>query len=75
MTTSTRTTTAASSTVPATPSGPLGRIVATSMVTGAVAAAALTFGVLPDASEATIVGAALPRSARAGRCWPGSPSG
>jgi pimeloyl-ACP methyl ester carboxylesterase len=59
MTTSTRTTTPASSTIPATPSGPLGRIIASSMATGAIAAAALTFAVLPDASEATIVGAAL----------------
>jgi len=43
----------------ATPTGPFGRIIAASMATGAVGAAALTFAVLPDASEARIVGAAL----------------
>ena len=59
MTTSTRAPTPASSAVPATPTGPLGRVIATSMATGVVGAAALTFAVLPDASEATIVGAAL----------------
>jgi hypothetical protein len=59
MTTSTRTTTPASSTVAAAPTGPLGRIIATSLGASAVATAALTFAVLPDASEATIVGAAL----------------
>src|SRR3954454_18640382 len=59
MSTSTRTPTPASSTIPATPRGPLGRIIASSMATGAIVAAALTFAVLPDASEATIVGAAL----------------
>src|SRR3954447_20271073 len=59
MTTSTRTTTPVRSTVEAAPTGPLGRIIASSMATGVVAAAALTFAVLPDASEATIVGAAL----------------
>ncbi len=42
-----------------TPTGPLGRVVAASMVTGGAAAAALTFAVLPSAPEATIVGAAL----------------
>jgi pimeloyl-ACP methyl ester carboxylesterase len=41
------------------PTGPLGRIIAMSMATGAVGSAALTFAVLPDTSEARIVGAAL----------------
>jgi hypothetical protein len=59
MTTSTRTATPVGSTGRATPTGPLGRIIATSIGTGAIAAAVLTFAVLPDASEATIVGAAL----------------
>jgi len=59
MTTSTRTTTCASPPASAAPTGPLARIIATSLGTGALAAAALTFGVLPDASEATIVGAVL----------------
>jgi pimeloyl-ACP methyl ester carboxylesterase len=59
MTTSTRAAAPAGSTFPATPTGPLGRIIALSMATGAVATAALTFAVLPDASEARIVGAAL----------------
>jgi hypothetical protein len=59
MTTSTRTPTLASSTISATPTAPLGRIIATSLGASAVAAAALTFTVLPDASDATIVGAAL----------------
>jgi hypothetical protein len=45
--------------VPATAAGPVGRVIATSITTGAIGAAAVTFGVLPDASEATIVGAGL----------------
>jgi pimeloyl-ACP methyl ester carboxylesterase len=59
MTTSTHTATPTDLTGRATPTGPLGRIIASSMATGVVAAAVLTFAVLPDASEATIVGAAL----------------
>src|SRR3954463_13946589 len=59
MTTSTHTATPTGSTVPATPTGPLARIIAVSMATGAIAAAVLAFAVLPDASEATIVGAIL----------------
>ena len=59
MTTATRTPAPAASTVPAAPTGPLGRIIASSIATGAIGAAGLTFAVLPDASEATIVGAAL----------------
>ena len=59
MSTSIRTPAPAGATVPAAPAGPLGRIIATSIATGAVAAAVLTFVVLPDASEAAIVGAAL----------------
>src|SRR3954452_7533721 len=59
MKTSTRTPTPASSTVGAAPTGPLGRIVASSIGTSVVSVGALTFIVLPDASEATIVGAAL----------------
>jgi pimeloyl-ACP methyl ester carboxylesterase len=59
MTTSTRTPTPASSTVGAAPTGPLGRIVASSIGTSVVSVGALTFIVLPDASEPTIVGAAL----------------
>jgi pimeloyl-ACP methyl ester carboxylesterase len=43
----------------ATATGPLGRIIAASMASGAVGAATLTFAVLPDTSEARIVGAAL----------------
>lgn len=59
MTTATRTPTAAGSAVSAASTGPLGRIFATSLGASAVAVAVLTFAVLPDASEATIVGAAL----------------
>ena len=59
MSASTRTTIPASFTVPAAPTGPLGRIIAISLGTGVIGAAALTFAVLPDAFEATIVGAAL----------------
>jgi pimeloyl-ACP methyl ester carboxylesterase len=59
MTTSTHVATPTDSTGRATRTGPLGRIVAASMATGAAAAAVLAFAVLPDASEATIVGAAL----------------
>jgi pimeloyl-ACP methyl ester carboxylesterase len=59
MTTSTRTRTPFSPTGSATATGPLGRVIATSLGAGAVAAAALTFAVLPDASEGTIVGAIL----------------
>jgi pimeloyl-ACP methyl ester carboxylesterase len=59
MSTSTRTAPTARTTVPATQTGPLGRIIAASMATGVVGAAALTFVVLPGSSEARIVGAAL----------------
>jgi pimeloyl-ACP methyl ester carboxylesterase len=59
MTTSTRTPTPTGSTGRTTPAGPLGRIIATSLGASAVAAAVLTFAVLPDASEATIVGTTL----------------
>jgi pimeloyl-ACP methyl ester carboxylesterase len=41
------------------PTGPVGRIIVASMATGVLAASALIFGVLPAASEARIVGAAL----------------
>jgi pimeloyl-ACP methyl ester carboxylesterase len=53
------TTSAVSGGAAATPTGPLGRVIAASMTAGVVAAAALTFAVLPSAPEATIVGAAL----------------
>jgi pimeloyl-ACP methyl ester carboxylesterase len=43
----------------AAPTGPVGRAITAALSTGALAAAALTFGVLYDASEARIVGAAL----------------
>jgi pimeloyl-ACP methyl ester carboxylesterase len=43
----------------ATQVGPVGRITFASMATGLVGAAALVFGVLPNASEARVVGAAL----------------
>jgi pimeloyl-ACP methyl ester carboxylesterase len=66
MTTSTRTITPTSSPAAAAPTGPLGRIIAASLGTGALAAAALTFAVLPDASEATITGSAL---AAFGAAW------
>ena len=59
MTTSTRTATPVGSPVAAAPTGPLGRIIVTSLGTGVLAAAALTFAFLPDASEATTVGSAL----------------
>ena len=59
MTTATRTPTSVPTGASPTPAGPVARIIATSMATGAVGAAALTFAVLPDASEARIVGAAL----------------
>src|SRR3954447_12883853 len=59
MTMSAPTATAVGGAVAALPTGPLGRVVAVSMATGVVAAAVLTFAVLPAASEATIVGAAL----------------
>ena len=58
MTTTARTTTqvATSST---TRVGPLGRVTVASMATGVVGAAALVFGVAPDASEARVVSVAL----------------
>lgn len=68
MTISTRTTPTVQSTVPPTatapagplaPTGPIGRIIAFSMACAVLGAAALTFLVLPSASEARIVGAAL----------------
>ena len=59
MTTSTSTATPASAAVSTASAGPIGRVIATSMATAAVAVAALTFAVLPDTSEATIVGGAL----------------
>ncbi|MET7426127.1 alpha/beta hydrolase [Dactylosporangium sp. NPDC005555] len=59
MTTATRTPTSVPAGAPATATGPVGRIIAACTATGAVGAAALTFAVLPDASEARIVGAAL----------------
>jgi pimeloyl-ACP methyl ester carboxylesterase len=59
MTTATRTPTPAPTSVPITSAGPVGRIIAASTATGAVGAAALTSAVLPNASEARIVGAAL----------------
>jgi pimeloyl-ACP methyl ester carboxylesterase len=59
MTAATRTPTSVPTGAPAMPTGPIGRIIAASLATGAVGAAALTFAVLPGASEARIVGAAL----------------
>jgi pimeloyl-ACP methyl ester carboxylesterase len=59
MTTPTRTPTSVPTSVPATPTGPVGRIIAASLAIGAVGAAALTFALLPNASEARIVGGAL----------------
>jgi pimeloyl-ACP methyl ester carboxylesterase len=59
MITSTRTPTSGSHSGSAMPAGPLGRIIAASMATGVLGAAAVIFGVLPAASEARIVGAAL----------------
>ena len=41
------------------PVGPMGRITVASMATGLVGAATLVFGVLPSASEARVIGAAL----------------
>src|SRR3954447_11551817 len=66
MTISTRTMTPTSSPAAVAPTGPLGRIIAGSLGTGALASAALTFAVLPDASEATITGSAL---AEFGAAW------
>lgn len=59
MATATRTPTSVPTSVPATPTGPVGRIVAASSAIGAVGAAASTFAVLPNAPEARIVGGAL----------------
>ncbi|HEX8093157.1 hypothetical protein [Jatrophihabitans sp.] len=59
MTTSTRTRPNVPTGSPAPRPGPLGSVITASMATGAAGAAALTFAVLPDASEATIVGAGL----------------
>lgn len=59
MTTSTRIPTPVPTSAPGTPTGPLGRVVTASLGAGAVGSAALTLTVLPDASEARIVGAAL----------------
>jgi pimeloyl-ACP methyl ester carboxylesterase len=59
MATATRTPTSVPTSVPATPTGPVGRIIAASLAIGAVGAAALTFALLPNASEARIVGGAL----------------
>jgi pimeloyl-ACP methyl ester carboxylesterase len=60
MTAATRTThTEVPTSSPATRVGPLARITFVAMATGVVGAAALVFGVVPDASEARVVGAAL----------------
>lgn len=59
MTTATRTSTSVPTSVPATPTGSVGRIIAASLAIGAVGAAALTFAFLPNASEARIVGGAI----------------
>ncbi|GAA3342947.1 hypothetical protein GCM10020358_39840 [Amorphoplanes nipponensis] len=59
MSTPTRTTAPVPTAAPSPPIGPLARVVAASLFAGVAGAAALTFGVLPDASEARIVGAAL----------------
>ena len=73
MSTSIRTPAPAGATVPAAPAGPLGRIIATSIATGAIAAAVLTFVVLPDASEAASSAPPWSRSRPGGPCSPGSP--
>ena len=59
MSTTTATATAAETTPTAPATGPYGRIACASMATGAIAAAITTFVVLPSASEARVVGAAL----------------
>ena len=59
MSTPTRTTIPVPATSPATSTGPVGRIIAAATTAGVIGAAALTLGVLPGASEARIVGAAL----------------
>src|SRR3954454_14839566 len=59
MITATRTPPSVPTGASATPTGPVGRLIAASMATGAAGAAALTFAVLPDMSEARIVAAAL----------------
>lgn len=60
MTTTARTTpTDVATSSSATRVGPMGRITFVSMATGVVGAAALVFGVVPDASEARVIGAAL----------------
>ncbi len=50
---------AANATVPASPPGPSGRVIASSMATGTGSAAIVVFAVLPSAPESTIVGATL----------------
>src|SRR4051794_17775130 len=67
MTMSAPTATAVGGAVAALPTGPLGRVVAVSMATGVVAAAVLTFAVLPGPSEAPTVAAAPIASATG---WP-----
>lgn len=59
MTTTRSTPTELATSSPATRVGPMGRITFASMATGVVGAAALVFGVVPDSSEARVVGAAL----------------
>jgi pimeloyl-ACP methyl ester carboxylesterase len=60
MTTTARTTPTKVAPTPRTPRvGPMGRITFASMATGVVGAAALVFGVAPEASEARVIGAAL----------------
>src|ERR671932_632011 len=48
---------------PIAPDGPVGRVVAVSMATGAVGAGTAVFGILPGASEAAVTGGALIGSA------------
>jgi pimeloyl-ACP methyl ester carboxylesterase len=60
MTTTARTTpTKGATSSPATRVGPMGRITFASMATGAAGATAVVFGVVPNASEARVIGAAL----------------
>ena len=59
MTTSTTAPSPVATRSPAPPVGPIGRITFASMATGLAGAAALVFGVLPNESEARVIGAAL----------------
>jgi pimeloyl-ACP methyl ester carboxylesterase len=59
MTTSTAAPTQVSTGAPATRVGPMGRITVASMATGLVGAVAVVVGVVPNASEARVIGAVL----------------